>query len=710
MFKSKLFLKAMLVVSSIITIYTLAIYVFILPKMHHVTQELEEKNAHEALSKVTLLAQNTYKDMKNYEEIGLEQHKEKLRNAVNIVIALLKAKYIETSAETITNTLHVKAEKLQKDMTSFYTEHKTSMSQDALNKALMQLVKNAKIEEGTFVIHDQNTRAHFNLETVLREGKSAFSYHIPNKATKRNEEMLGYAFYFQPMSWVVEIHTSRDAIVEKTRDTVLSQIATFRYGDNNYFYISSYDNVIISHPYMHKVDMTNANDMRGKAIIPDITDLLEKEGEGFYRYFWKKNEQDTVGYEKMSFIKDFPEWEMVVMSGDYIDDIQAEIDKRKHHLMEQLTEIVQNTRIGKTGYLFLFDKNGTMLINPNAAIEGQNFKTIKNPTTEKLIFDELVEKATTTKELIYKWNRPEDLEHYRYDKIAWIEQIPELEWFVASSAYLEEFDESSKEIKYFASLLALILLCISAVYSFVFFKNILTPAINLSKHAVMGEMIAAIAHQWKQPLNELGLVLQKFEFAYHRKLLNQELLEKETQAARTLIAKMSDTIDIFKNFFSMKNNANTFDVGTSVQNIIQLMEKTLELDDISIITMMDVTCSLNSYQGEFEHVILNILMNAKDVLIHQKINEKIVLITTAKRDKTFTITIQDNGGGIADTIINQIFNPHFSTKKEGAGIGLYIAKQIIDEHIGGKLGVENKHFIVENEEYFGACFTIWLKI
>lgn len=708
MFKSKLFLKAMLVVSSIILIYTLAIYLFILPQMHHVSQKLEEKNAHEALSKITLVAQNTYKDMKAYEEIGIEQHKEKLRNAVNIVIALLRAKYTETSSENITHTLKTKAEQLNNEMHAFYRAHQTDMKSEALHAALMTQIKDATIEEGSFNIHHQNAIGHFNSDTLKQEGKSSFSYQSFNKETQKNEEILGYAFYFKPMGWIVEIHTSRNAIVAKTQDKVLSQIATFRYGDNNYFYISSYENVIISHPYMHKVDMTNTNDMRGKAIIPEITELLDKEGECFYRYFWKKNAEDTIGYEKMSFMKDFPEWEMVVMSGDYIDDIQAEIDKRKQHLMEQLTDIIQTTRIGQTGYMYLFDHNGTILINPNTSMEGQNLKTMKNPKTGKFIFDELVEKATTTKELLYQGNKPEDPTHY-YDKIAWIEQIPELEWYVASSVYLEEFDVSAKKIKYLSSLLALVLLCVSAFFSFFFFKNLLTPAINLSKYAVMGEMIAAIAHQWKQPLNELGLVLQKFEFAYHRQLLTQELLEKETKAARTLISKMADTIDIFRNFFHSKNNNQPFDCVNSIHNIIQLMEKTMKLEDITIIQNMKQTCTISHHQGEFEHVLLNILMNAKDILVQKNSAPKIIVITTEQKNNHFCILIHDNGGGVPENIIHQIFNPHFSTKKEGSGIGLYIAKQIISEHLDGTLKVENKHFTHENIDYFGACFSIQFK-
>ncbi|AFL68047.1 sensor histidine kinase [Sulfurospirillum barnesii] len=599
MFKSRLFLKAMLAVLGIIILYTLAIYVFILPKMHHVTRKLEEKNAHEVLSKVVLLAQNTHRDVTMYEALALQQHKDKLTNAVNMVISLLQAKHEASSTQ--------------------------NLSQEA---------------------------------------------------------------------------------IQNNQKEVLQLISKLRHSGDGYFYISTYNNVLVSHPYMNSMDMSNMGDMRGKAIIPDIHAIIDEYGEGFYRYFWKKNPEDSIGHEKLVFIKDFSPWEMVVMSGAYIDDIQAEIDKRKATLMLQLSEIVQKTRIGKTGYLFLFDANGTMLINPNKEIEGHTFKTIKNPATGKLIFDELIEKATTTKELIYQWNKPDDLEHYSYDKIAWIEQIPELGWYVVSSAYLEEFDTASKEIKYVTSLLALALLGFFGLYSFFVFKNLLTPAINVSKYAVMGEMIATIAHQWKQPLNELGLVLQKFEFAYHKNLLTHELLEKETKAARTLIAKMADTIDIFKNFFSLKNNTHTFDVVTSIEHMIRLMEKTLKLDDIVMIHQMQSTHTLESYQGEFEHVILNILMNAKDVLNDQKNGEKIILIKTHQSDKAFSITIQDNGGGVPEKIIHRIFNPHFSTKKEGAGIGLYIAKQIIHEHIGGKLTVENRYFHFEQEEYFGACFTI----
>ena len=722
MFKSQLFIKAMLVVSSIILIYTVSIYIFILPRMQHVTQKLEEKNAHEALSKVTLLAQNTYRDIENYEDLGLQQHKDELKNLVSTVVSILHVKYEQSSPEEIGLSLQKKAERLQEDINTFYARAKTKMSHEALQKALIHSIETYSTDEGHFFVYNQNAQPIINpfnlakdttqaqalkqaLALVKKQGQGSFTYQ-----NKELEKIIGYAFVLKPLGWVIGIEESLSKATQKRQNEVIELIARLRYGQYGYFYISSYGNIIISHPYMKNVDMSNINDIHGKPIIPPLRKLIQERGEGFYRYFWKKNDTDTKAYEKLTYVKAFPQWKMVVGAGTYIDEIQEEIDKRKKQLMEQLAQIVNTTHIGKTGYLFLFDKNGTMLINPNKALEGQNFKTMKNPTTGRFIFDELVEKASTTKELIYKWNKPEDLEHYRYDKIAWIDQIPELEWYIVSSAYLEEFDASSKGIKYFASLLALILLCVSAFFSFFFFKNILTPAINLSKHAVMGEMIATIAHQWKQPLNELGLVLQKFEFAYHRNLLNQELLERETKTAKTLIAKMADTVDTFKNFFNAKNNAVSFDIVTSIHNIIRLMEKTLKLDDIHIVTQILETHTLKSYQGEFEHVILNILMNAKDVLMHQESHEKIILITTSKTHNALMISIHDNGGGIANEIMTKIFNPHFSTKKEGAGIGLYIAKQIIHEHIGGKLSVENCHFSLQDKGYFGACFSIELKL
>jgi len=585
----------MLIVSSAILFYTLAIYIFVIPRVSDSIETSEKKNAIGTLSMVTTIVENFNNNIKSYKKLALQHHKRELKDLTNAIWSIIETKYKQS---TPSNT-----KKLQKD--------------------------------------------------------------------------------------------------------VIELISKLHYGDHNYFYISDYNNILISHPYLQNIDMSNVKDIKGNLIVPPMVKIAREKGEGFYTYWWKKNNKDATPYKKLTFSKNFAKWKMVIGTGVYIDEIEKEVDKRKTQLMKQLREIVNTTKIGKTGYLYIFDNKGNMLIHPNSNIDGKNFLKLKNPTGT-YIFNDLLKASKTTQELYYKWDKPEDKGNYIYNKVSWIRYIPELGWYIASSAYVDEFQESSNKIKSFILILALLILTVSAIYSFIFLKNLLTPVINLSKHAAMGEMISIIAHQWRQPLNELGLILQKFEFSYKKGLLTQELIEHETKAGKGLIIKMTNTIDIFKNFLNLRKNTQLFDIKESVQNVIMLLEETSRTNNIKIVLDLKATKSINSFQGEFEHAILNIINNAVDVLNERDVDDKIIHIESKIKNNTLVIEICDSAGGISDDLIERVFNPHFTTKKDGVGIGLYISKLIVSEHMQGTLYIKNKTFLLKNRSYKGACFYIKL--
>ena len=227
-----------------------------------------------------------------------------------------------------------------------------------------------------------------------------------------------------------------------------------------------------------------------------------------------------------------------------------------------------------------------------------------------------------------------------------------------------------------------------------------------SKHAAMGEMLALITHQWRQPLNELGLVLQKFKYAHQKDKLTDELIIEQTKLGNDLILKMSTTIDDFKNFLIPNKEDNSFSLSLSIKNIVELLNSSYKYNNINIIQKIDEIKEIPGSKGEFEQVVLNILNNARDTLILNKINQKIVFIKVYKLDNHIIVSICDNAGGIKKRDINKVFDPYFTTKENGSGIGLYIAKEIIQEHFKGSISVENTSFELENNKYLGACFKI----
>jgi len=222
--------------------------------------------------------------------------------------------------------------------------------------------------------------------------------------------------------------------------------------------------------------------------------------------------------------------------------------------------------------------------------------------------------------------------------------------------------------------------------------------IQQSKMAAMGEMIGAIAHQWRQPLNALGISIQTLLYEYKAQNVNEEFINDFISKNKQLIMFMSKTIDDFRNFFRMDKEKKDFFVKRSIQSVVQLISAQLENHNISLeISGDDFSCF--GYENEFRQVILNILTNAKDILVEKEVKDKKIKIEI--KDKQ--ILIQDNAGGIDKSIINRVFEPYFTTKEDGkgTGIGLYMAKVIIEENMGGKIYVQN----IEH----GALFIVELK-
>ncbi|MFT5661799.1 MAG: signal transduction histidine kinase [Sulfurimonas sp.] len=242
-------------------------------------------------------------------------------------------------------------------------------------------------------------------------------------------------------------------------------------------------------------------------------------------------------------------------------------------------------------------------------------------------------------------------------------------------------------------------------------KNLLLQ--QQSKLALMGEMLSMIAHQWRQPLGAIGssiitlqlqLKSKRVDFTKQGEVTKYiEEVEGKYLKINEYVQFLSITIDDFKNFFKPNNKKELVSVLSPIKKALQLIEVSMKKEGIKILTNFHSNQSLYIYQNELIQVILNILKNSEDNFVEKKVlNPEIHILTKNEQDKVLVV-ISDNGGGIAESIIPNIFNPYFSTKnkKNGTGLGLYMSKIMVEEHNNGLLQVCN------NEE--GVSFTIVLK-
>ena len=224
-----------------------------------------------------------------------------------------------------------------------------------------------------------------------------------------------------------------------------------------------------------------------------------------------------------------------------------------------------------------------------------------------------------------------------------------------------------------------------------------------SKLAAMGEMIGAIAHQWRQPLNALAVQIQFMEDDYEDGLIDEKYLKEYKQENMKLINFMSKTIDDFRNFFRVDKTKSSFNTKEKIEQTINILSSQLKSHDIALNLKGD-SFSVLGFASEFQQVILNIINNAKDILVEKDIENGEISIELIHTKSKGIITIKDNGGGIPDKIMDRIFDPYFTTKDQGkgTGLGLYMSKMIIEDNMGGSLNVKN--------DKNGAVFTISLDI
>jgi len=227
--------------------------------------------------------------------------------------------------------------------------------------------------------------------------------------------------------------------------------------------------------------------------------------------------------------------------------------------------------------------------------------------------------------------------------------------------------------------------------------------LSQSRLAQMGEIISMIAHQWRQPLNSLSLLNQTVLLKYERGKLNDQTIDFFKIHSKKQIHEMSKTIDDFRDFFKPERVKTEFLLNKMVVDTIALVKPIFIANNINIEFNQKNEYIILGYENELGQAILNILNNAKDILIEKNIDVKKIRIIIEEYAGEIVISIWDNAGGIPIEIIEKIFDPYFSTKveKNGTGLGLYMTKMIIEEHMQGKVTVSN----IEN----GALFEIALK-
>ena len=212
-----------------------------------------------------------------------------------------------------------------------------------------------------------------------------------------------------------------------------------------------------------------------------------------------------------------------------------------------------------------------------------------------------------------------------------------------------------------------------------------------AKFAQMGEMIHNISHQWRQPLAEINSIVLLLDTFLPENVKANKKIEKALDEIEQITQHMSQTIDDFGNFFSKNKVQNKELFYSIVYESLLVIKGDLTSTSTEVIKDIAEDMEFCGYVSELKQVLVILIKNANDALRNNNVTNPRIFIKAFEENGVYKVVVSDNAGGIPSDIIGKIFDPYFTTKHKsrGTGIGLYMAKMIVEEGMKGYIKVQN---------------------
>jgi len=515
-------------------------------------------------------------------------------------------------------------------------------------------------------------------------------------------------------------------------------IRTIQFNDGRgYFFIYTMEGTNVlspTSPELEGKNMWNKEDSKGGYSIRILSKIAREKGEGFSNWYWYKPNKDNTLVKKMhkkiGYIKYIKELDWFIGTGEYIQDFENKIKTDLIHEIQQI-------RYGKNGYIFINQYDGltlTHIMKEKIGKNNLNFKNVdgKNPLPDIIKIAKKGEGYIQYKDEVNPLTAKQDM------KLSYIYGYDDWQWQIGAGIYLNDIDKIlfEKEVEFKEKLYkSIINILISSVLLTLILIYVMLQLLKMiekefekyekslrlhilenhkkdkllteqSKLAAMGEMIANIAHQWRQPLSVISTAATGMKMQKEYECLPDSIFYNTCDAINNNAQYLSKTIDDFQNFIQGDHIKKNFNLANTIGSFLNLVDSSIKTHSIEIEIDLQNDIEINGLENELIQCIMNLFNNAKDALKENRKENRKVFIKTYTQKENVIIEIKDNAGGIKDDIINKIFEPYFTTKhkSQGTGLGLHMTFNLIVDGMNGTIVVEN------DKEFSGALFTITLPL
>ncbi|MBN2964493.1 cache domain-containing protein [Sulfurospirillum sp. T05] len=407
----------------------------------------------------------------------------------------------------------------------------------------------------------------------------------------------------------------------------------------------------------------------------------------------------------------------------------------------QIIGWMESVRYGVDGYIWVHDTTHHLVAHPFRQESIGIDDTNNTDATGALIFRSFIDTAQTFPEggfVEYYWARPGVETPAK--KIGFLKLEPQYGWVIGTGVYVDDIVEELAKRKsqmeaqtdayvQVVLLTAIFLTVVFGMISYVISRamvrvlDVYKESVALKEHSLtqlnaslslrieaaleeakakdqallhqsrlaqMGEMMSLIAHQWRQPLSEVLGIFMELETAAKFGKADQRYIENEAKEGDRLIRYMSQTIDDFRNFFKPETTKERFCIVAACQEALTLAHASLKHQNIEVIFKAQKEVWAMGYPSAYAQVVLNLIQNAKDAHLHQGTPFPWIEIEVLNEGEEVCVRLSDNAGGIDEEVLEGLFEPYVTTKKgSGTGLGLYMAKMIMEKHLGGKIEANN---------------------